>query len=104
MILGSLLLFALVITLTTTVVSTLMTKQSRGASKDLLRRSLNIIRDDLLGKEQKLISFGHQAAGAQTAANLKYVHEAKAAMNTDLGMLKSTYEEMAVAADRKSVV
>ena len=97
MILGSLILFALVIVLSTTVVSTLMRKQSRGASNDLLQKSLNIIRDDLLGKEQKMLSFGHQAASAQIAANLKYVHEAKVAMNADMAMLKSSYEEMAAA-------
>ncbi len=97
MILGSLTLFALVIVLSTTVVSTLMRKQSRGASNDLLQKSLNIIRDDLLSKEQKLLSFGRQAASAQMAANLKYLHEAKVTMNADMSMLKSTNEEIVAA-------
>jgi len=93
MILGSLGMVVLVMILSTSVVSTIIKRQSRNASNELLEKALTIIRDDLTTKQQNLISFGRQAATADGMdAKVKYVYESKG--STDTGLTRSTYEEM----------
>jgi methyl-accepting chemotaxis protein len=95
-ILGGLGMVLLVMILSTAVVATLSKRQSRGTADDLLQKALNVVRDDLLEKQQRLLSYAGQAATVdEMDAKVKFVYESKKDKNTDT--TKSTYQDISAA-------
>jgi hypothetical protein len=93
LIVGSLAMVILVMTVSTVVVSTVISKQNREASSDQIRKSLNIVRDDLLGKQGKLASNARQTATVnKMGSKVKFLNDYKA--ESDRTMTTSSYEEI----------
>jgi methyl-accepting chemotaxis protein len=91
---GSFILLVLVMAISTIVVSNIVSKQNRKASNDQLKKSFNIIVDDIMKKRKKVLSDSIQMGTLNNmSGKLKFLVD-----NATMGfsMLRDSYEKMAL--------
>lgn len=94
LVLASVAMLILPMAVSTGVVSTILTQQNRNASHERLKKSLNIIRDDLSAKQEKLFSDGAQLASINgMGSRVKFLYEYKKS-DSMMSMTGNTYKEM----------
>ena len=99
LILVSMVLLILPMAVSTGVVSTILTQQNRNAARDLLKKSIDIIRDDLSVQQEKLTSNAAQLASINAmGSRMKFLYEQKKS-NASLDMSESTYREVGNGGD-----
>ena len=82
LILGSLAMVIFVMGASAVVVSTLVNKQNRGAANDQIAKSLNVIRDELAGKQERLLKDVRQTTTFnKMGSKVKYLYEFKKDMD-----------------------
>lgn len=91
--LGILVMVLVVMIAVCTAVSIILNRQNREISEDQVVKSLNIVRDDLILRKEKLMSDTHQLSRVNSmGSRVKYLNEFKD--NKDHMMLKDTYYEI----------
>ncbi|RJR42331.1 MAG: hypothetical protein C4576_16280 [Desulfobacteraceae bacterium] len=88
---GAMLVFVMAVS--TAVVATIVTRQNRGAAFQGLRNSLEIVRDDLVGRQEKLLSDASQIAVMNgMGARINFLMDYKG--KSDEIMTGTTYQDM----------
>ncbi len=96
LLMGSLAMVVVVMTASLVAVFMLLGKQNRQASYDLLGKSLNIVRDDLITRKDEILSQARQLATMnEMGSRLKFLYEYKND-DPDLTVTKTTYNDSAI--------
>ncbi len=96
LIFGSLVIVILLMVVTTVAVSIVTGRQNNAASNDRIRNALNIIREDLQTKQNKLLFDARQAANIDgMPGKVKFLYSYK--KQNDASMTRNTLQEMASA-------
>lgn len=94
LILVSVILLVFPMAVSTGVVSTILTQQNRNATHDLLKKSIDVIRDDLSVQQEKLFSNASQLASINAmGSRMKFLYEQKRS-KASLDVSESTYKEV----------
>ncbi len=93
LILGALTIVILVMVVSIVSVAALINKQNRKAANNLLENSLNIVRDDLTGRQEKLLSAARQLATMEKmGSRIKMLFESK--KDPNLNWVKNSYTDV----------
>ncbi|MCG8333990.1 MAG: HAMP domain-containing protein, partial [Proteobacteria bacterium] len=92
---GALGIIIFTMTLTTIIVAVIIINQNRGISFKLVQQSMNIVRDDIIGVQEKLLEQSRQAAKAnEMGANLEFISSMSYEMGAGMGF-ESMLQDMA---------
>lgn len=93
--LGSLSILIAAMFLSTTAVSVIIRKQNRETSHDILKKSLNIVVQEILEKQEDFLSYSRQMATENDiGSNIQYLGESKS--EVEYSITKLAYENMSV--------
>ena len=93
LILSSLIMVIFVMVASTVVVSIIVRRQSEQISNDQIRKALNIVRNDLLERKQKILTDSRQMATTDDlGSSIKFLREYKS--NASATITKSTYKKV----------
>jgi hypothetical protein len=101
LILGAILMVLLVMVASTISVAVIINRQNQEMAKSTLKNAMNLIRDDLSGKIEKLRADAHQLSTTdKLSSKMKYIYDSR--KDTSLNMIKSSY--LAVTSDIYKIV